>query len=123
MLAAARQERDELRGQERTAPDISAHIHKLETETIPDLETHKRHMENELNSVAEEIPKAKERKEAEETLHQLQGEKQILQDQLDGLRMAEKLERYKLCTGPGLPTRNSTYRVYYKHEHYKTWYL
>ncbi|WP_319547970.1 hypothetical protein [Desulfogranum marinum] len=93
MLAAARQERDELRGQERTAPDISAHIHKLETETIPDLETHKRHMENELNSVAEEIPKAKERKEAEETLHQLQGEKQILQDQLDGLRMAEKLER------------------------------
>lgn len=93
MLAAARQERDELRGQESTAPDVRAHIHKLETETIPDLETNKRYMENERNTVTEKIAKAEKKKELEETLHELQGQKQILQDQLSSLRMAKELER------------------------------
>ena len=92
ILTAARREINELRGHDDTEPNARSRIHSLEEETIPDHETEKRYVENELNTVAEEILKAKKKKELVETLYELEEQKQYLQDQLNRLTMPKDLK-------------------------------
>lgn len=92
MLEAKRQELDELRGSEYTDPDVRARMQQLEGETIPDLEVGKRHVEEELRQVAENIQKARSKQEVEETLYELRERRQDVQNQLDLLTMPKELK-------------------------------